>query len=182
MITETEVKSAEAWTPTERPSPEQIDDLVRDYLHGKKLREEFARDQAKQEAFLLHLVQTWGAVPAGAEKSRRLNGRLAEITVTRSDSIAVNGERVETLKEALEANGYGDFFSKLFARQEPKYEIVNGAEAALKEVALPRRLAEKVMNLFGRCITVKPKKPSLKVSIADPAKPAKKSRAKKGGE
>ena len=42
----------------------------------------------------------------------------------------------------------------------------------------PKRLAEKVLNLWGRCITVKPKKASLKVAIADPAKA---KRAKKGG-
>ena len=57
-----------------------------------------------------------------------------------------------------------------------KYEIVQGAESALKTEALPKRLAEKVLNLFGRCLTVKAKKPSLKVTIADPAKPAKKAR------
>lgn len=125
------------------------------------------------------LVQTWGSVPPNAEKSRRLNGRLAELTVTKSDSIDVNFDRVETLREALEANGRGDFFKRLFVVTS-KYQIVDGAETALKAEALSKRLAEKVLNLFGRCITVKAKKPSLKVTIADPAKPAKKSRPRKG--
>ena len=39
-----------------------------------------------------------------------------------------------------------------------------------------------MLNLWGRCISVKPKKPSLKVTLADPAKPAKKAkREKKAG-
>ena len=181
-IHEAEVKDASAWTPAERPTPEQIDDLVREYLANKKLREQFAEDLAKEEAHLVQLVQTWGAVPAGAEKSRRLSGRLAEITVTRSDTITIDADRVGTLRDSLYVNGHGAFFSKLFTQQPPKWELVKGADAALKEEQLPKRLAEKVLNLFGRCFTPKPQKPRLSVTMADPAKPAKKSRAKKGGE
>jgi hypothetical protein len=116
-------------------------------------------------------------VPAHAEKSRRLNGKLAELTVTKSDVITINDERVDDLFNALDANGYGSFFAKLFTERK-KWEIVDGAESALKKTSLPRRLAERVLSLFGRCISVKPKKPALKIVIADPAKPAKKSRKK----
>ena len=71
------------------------------------------------------------------------------------------------------------FFKRLFTLRS-KYEVVEGAEAALKAESLPKRLTEKVLNLWGRCIRVKAKKPSLKVVIADPAKPAKKQRGAKG--
>jgi hypothetical protein len=155
-----------------RPTPDFIDELARRYQTAK-----LDSIQAQQIAKLIEdeavaLVEQWGSVPPHAEKSRRLNGRLAELTITKSDAIAVSFERVEVLREALEADGRGEYFKKLFAKTE-KYEIVDGAENALREEALPKRLAEKVLNLFGRCITVKPKKPSLKVTIADPAKPAK---------
>ncbi len=99
-----------------------------------------------------------------------------ELTITKADTLVIVDERVNTLRDALLANGYGQFFQKLFAERK-KWEVVEGAEAALKAEALPKRLAEKVLNLWGRCITVKPKKPSLKVTLGDPAKPAK--RAKK---
>jgi hypothetical protein len=163
----------------DRPSPEVIDDLARNYLRAKAACDQCDDEFKVIEDQLVKLVQAWGAVPANAEKSRRLNGRLAELTVTKSDRITVNAERVETLRDALAANERGAYFSKLFAMQT-KYEVVEGAEAALKTEALPKRLAEKVLNLFGRCFTVTPKKPSLKVVVADPAKPAKKSRTKKG--
>jgi hypothetical protein len=172
-------KAADRVFGNERPSPEQIDDVVREYLRAKAMRESWAEDVADREACLLSLVMKWGIVPPNAEKSRRLNGRVAELTVTKSDTITINDERVETLKDALEANGHGEYFRKLFTLRS-KYEIVEGAEAALKVDSLPKRLSEKVLNLFGRCISVKAKKASLKAVIADPAKPAKK--AKKGGK
>lgn len=161
-----------------RPTPDQLDELARRYLAAKlaQLTASEAFKVIEDEA--IALVREWGTVPAHAEKSRRLAGRLSEFTVTKADTLTVIDERVDTLKDALEANGFGAFFGKLFAERR-KWEVVEGAEAALKAEALPKRLAEKVMNLWGRCITVKPKKPSLKVAIADPAKPAK--RAKKGG-
>jgi len=160
-----------------RPTPEFIDELARRYVDSKVKVSEAQALTSKLEAEAVELVTKWGIVPAHAEKSRRLAGRMAELTVTKSDSLVVNCERVETLREALEANGRPEFFKRLFAKVE-KYEIVDGAESALKEEALPKRLAEKVLNLFGRCINVKAKKPSLKVNIADPAKPARKPRAK----
>jgi hypothetical protein len=165
-------------TQEERPTPEQIDEWSRVYLGLLDQAHQIKQVIAEREAALMEIVKLWGAVPPNAEKSRRLNGRLAELTVTKSDTITVNFERVEMLREALEANGRGEYFKNLFSLNS-KYEIVDGAESALKTEALPKRLAEKVLNLFGRCINVKPKKPSLKVTIADPAKPAKKSRATK---
>jgi hypothetical protein len=160
-----------------RPTPEQIDELASRYLAAKlaQLAASEAFKAIEDEA--VALVQEWGTVPANAEKSRRLAGKRSEFTVTKADTLIIVDERVETLKDALYVNGYGAFFGKLFAERR-KWEVVEGAEAALKAESLPKRLSEKVLNLWGRCITVKPKKPSLKVVIADPAKPAK--RAKKG--
>jgi len=160
-----------------RPTPEFIDELAGRYQTAKANKLAATKAQEAIEAEAIDLVMNWGAVPAHAEKSRRLNGRLAELTVTKADIITINDERVETLREALEANGRGEYFKKLFALRS-KYEIVEGAESALKQESLPKRLAEKVLNLFGRCITVKPKKPSLSVTIADPAKPAKRAKKK----
>jgi len=164
-----------------RPSPEDVDLLASEYLGAKENAATAAANVQRLETVLVSMVQNWGTVPAHAEKSRRLQGKLAELTVTKADTLTIADDRVNDLKDALHSVGRLDFFHMLFA-QRVKWEIVEGAESALKEVALPKRLAERVMNLWGRCINVKPKKPSLKVTIADPAKPAKKARAKKGGE
>ena len=158
------------------PSPELIDELASRYLQAKEKAGEAQNTVAAIADEAIALVNAWGIVPAHAEKSRKLNGKRAEFTVTKADTLTVVDDRVETLKEALEANGYGEYFKKLFTLRS-KYEVVEGAEAALKSESLPKRLAEKVLNLWGRCIAVRPKKPMLKVVLADPAKPAK--RAKK---
>jgi hypothetical protein len=85
---------------------------------------------------------------------------------------------VNDLRDALASVGRQDFFKRLFTLRS-KWETVTDAETALREVSLPKRLAEKVLNLYGRCIDVKAKSPSLKVVMADPAKPAKPARAKR---
>jgi len=161
-----------------RPTAEQLDELARRYLAAKLAASTAAEAFKAVEHEAIALVKEWGFIPVHAEKSHRLLGKLSDFTLTKADTLTIIDERVELLKDALFVNGYGAFFAKLFSERK-KWEVVEGAEAALKAESLPKRLAERVMNLWGRCITVKPKKPSLKVSIADPAKPAK--RAKKGG-
>jgi len=161
-----------------RPTPETIDALAERYNRSKGILAAAKEDFSEIEQEAVDMVMNYGIVPAHAEKSRRLNGRLSELTVTKGDVLTINDERVETLKDALYVNGHGPFFHKLFA-QRLKWEVVEGAEEALKQETLGKRLSERVLNLWGRCISVKAKKPSLKVVIADPAKPAK--RAKKGG-
>lgn len=164
-----------------RPTPDQIDVKAQEYLAAKLSAALASAKFHDVEEELTQLVQQWGSIPPNAEMSRRLKGRVSELTVTRSNVITVLYERVVLLKEVLEANERGEFFKRLFAPQQ-KYELVNGAESALKAEPLPKRLAEKVMNLFGRCLDAKPKKPSLKVTVVDPEKPAKKPRAKKGAK
>lgn len=161
-----------------QPSPEFVDNLAKRYLAAKVMCAEAQATLGEVEKEATALVQEWGIVVPKAEQSRRLSGKLAVLTVTKSNTLTVLDDRVDTLRDALFVNGYGAFFTKLFAERK-KWEVVEGAEAALKAESLPKRLAEKVMNLWGRCIDVKAKKPSLKVQIADPAKPAK--RAKKAG-
>jgi len=161
-----------------RPTLDEIDALA-DRLHEAKNANILAANAFESlEDEAVRLVTTFGIVPPNAEKSRRLAGRLAELTVTKSDTITIDDARVIDLRDALATVGRNDFFKRLFTIHS-KIEIVEGAESVLKSESLPKRLAEKVLNMFGRCIQVKPKKPSLKVVIADPAKP-KKSRAKKG--
>jgi hypothetical protein len=168
-------RAAAAIVDGTKPTPEQIDDLAARHVHAKFAKAEASAQLEAIEVEAVALVEAWGTVPAHAEKSRRLAGKLSEFTVTRADTLTIIDDRVETLREALEANGFGEYFKRLFTLRS-KYEVVEGAEAALKSESLPKRLSEKVLNLWGRCITVKPKKPSLKVTLADPAQPAKKAK------
>lgn len=108
-------------------------------------------------------------------------GRHSELTLTKSDTITIDDGRVEDLKSALEANKRSDHFPRLFTLRS-KYEVVDGADQVMRTESVSKRLSEKILSLFGRCIQVKAKKPSLKVVMFDLSKPPKKSRAKKGGE
>lgn len=158
-----------------RPTLEEIDALADRLQEARnaKIQASSAFESLEDEA--VRIVTTFGIVPPNAEKSRRLNGRLAKLTVTKADTITIDDARVIDLRDALGTVGRNDFFKRLFTIHS-KFEIVEGAESVLKSESLPKRLAEKVLNMFGRCIQVKPKKPSLKVVIADPAKPAKKTK------
>lgn len=179
MTSETRSNMRDAETSV-RPTAAAIDDVAQRYEAAKLsvANEKELLAAIEQEA--IDMVMNFGVVPPHAEKSRRLVGRVAEMTVTRSDVLTIKDERVETLRDALEANGRGDFFARLFTLRS-KYEVVEGAEAALKSEPLPKRLSEKVLNLWGRCISVKPKKPALKV-VLGPAKPAKRAGKKEGTE
>lgn len=161
----------------ERPNPEQLDKLAVLYKAAKEDQAQANKVFEYIESQCIALVQMHGTTPPNAEKSRRLDGTLSEFQVTKSDTLTVIQERVKDLKDALAADGHPAFFDKLFA-EETKYAFVKGASNAFKEDSLPKRLAEKVMKLWSRCIDVKSKKPSLKVTLANPNKPAKK--AKKG--
>jgi hypothetical protein len=157
-----------------RPTPEGLDELAERYNVARLSLAAQRELVAGLEETAIALVNAWGVVVPRAEKSRRLTGKLSEFTVTKADTLTIDDSRVETLKDALYVNGYGPFFHKLFAERK-KWEVIEGAEALFKSESLPKRLSEKVLNLWGRCIGVKAKKPSLRVTLADPAKPAKKA-------
>jgi hypothetical protein len=164
---------------TLRPTPETIDHLAARWQQAKDelTATKAAFESIEQEG--IDMVTRFGVVPPYAEKSIRLSGATAELTVTRADSITLDEPRVGDLRNALYANNREALFHTLFGMRT-KYELLEGAAGAVKGAKLPKRLATRVMNMFARCFDVKSKKPSLKVVIADPAKPAKKQRGAKG--
>lgn len=163
---------------TDRPTADQLDKLATLYSAAKADQAAANKVFAYIESGCISLVQKHGAASPNAEKSRRLDGTLSEFMVTKSDTLTVIQDRVKDLKDALAADGHPAFFDKLFV-ESTKFEFVKGAADAFKGDSLPKRLTEKVLKLWGRCIDVKSKKPSLKVTLATPNKPAKK--AKKAG-
>ena len=181
-MSETALAAVNSASPAQaRPTPAHIDEIAERYLTAKVAvtRVQAIFSAIEQEA--VELVTNYGIVPAHAEKSRRLVGKLAELTVTKSDTLTINDERVEMLRDALAANRREELFPRLFTLRS-KYEVVEGADQLIRTESLSKRLSEKILSLWGRCISVRPKKPSLRVTILDPSAPAKKSRRKKGGE
>jgi|GEM_PF-1609904 hypothetical protein len=164
-----------------RPTAEQIDELAKRYNDADAVCAVTDKAFKAIEKEAIDLVTAWGVVPPKAESSRRIEGKLAKLTVTTGSSIAIDESRVEDLRQALVANERSEFFAKLF-QPRIKHELVEGADVALKTEPLNKRLAEKVLALFGRCFKAKKKAPSLKVELLIPTPKAKKPRKPKVGE
>lgn len=162
-----------------RPTLDEIDDMVTVF--------EELRDQAEiaDELYdnarlrLLDLVLEWGDVPAKAEHSRRLIGKLTISTVTTGNTVEVKEIAVEELHKAMAANGHLGLFAEMFATKPVKWQLLKDAEVALRTAKLPKRLVKTFTALYARCFDVRKKSPSLKVERIK-VKPAK--AAKKGGQ
>lgn len=160
---------------------DQIDECILEFESAQRLfaaaKETF--DQAKQQ--LTTIVQAHGSTPDGAEQSKRIIGRRNKATVTVGNSTSVNEEGVHELLGYLTKQERPEVFDKLFVA-ETKFKLLDSARNVLAAIKLPKTVHERVLSLFGRCIDVKPKAPALKVDVIVPEKPARKARAKRGGE
>lgn len=157
-----------------RPTLEEIDDMVTVF---EQLRDEAElADDAYENAKLrlIDLVMDWGDVPAKAEHSRRLIGRLTTSTVTLGNTIEIKENSVEDLSKAMFSNGYGVLFTEMFATKPVKWQLLKNAEVALRTAKLPKRLVKIFTALYARCFDVRQKSPSLKVARIKPAKAVKK--------
>lgn len=153
------------------PTPEEIDNEIVAYevAVGAASIADLAVKKAKER--LIFLADNFGSVPAHAEQSKRVCGRRNTLTVTRGTTVTVNEPAVAELKEYL-TGPTAQIFPLLFA-QTIKHTLVEGARDVLKKLSLPRRLEEKVLSLFGRCIDLKAKSPSVKIEVIKPEKPTK---------
>lgn len=124
------------------------------------------------------LVQAQGHVPAGAEESKRIVGRRSVATITIAKATTVREQGVAELEKYLSSNGLEALFDALFATNV-KHTLQKSAHDVLRSVQIRKPEAEKISGLFGKCIDVKPKSPSLKVESIVPEKPARTPRGKK---
>jgi hypothetical protein len=169
--------------PPVKPTPEQVDEMASKYnlCDAACLQAEKVFDVVEGEC--IELVKLFGVVPPNAENSRRLEGRLSELTVTIGNTIHIDEARVQDMKAALEANGYGHIFLNLFAPRI-RHELVKDADTAILAAAMNKRLTEKIQALFGRCFEAKKKAPSLKVKqiVVKPVKKQRKAEPQKAAE
>jgi hypothetical protein len=159
-----------------RPSLEEIDDMVTVF---EQLRDDAEiADELYENAKLrlIDLVLEWGDVPAKAEQSRRLIGRLTVSTVTIGNTVEIKKSAVEELQQAMAANRRGQLFTQMFATKPVKWQLLKNAGVALHTAKLPKRLIEKFTTLYARCFDVRKNSPSLKVTRikVEAAKAAKK--------
>lgn len=132
--------------------PPTIDDHAADYLELKRNLTDATTMLEDKKAELIKLCEKSGTVPAGAEKSLRLEGDKYEITVSFGQSTSIDPDAVEKLKGEVTPS----VFKKLF-RSKLTYLIAPTAQAALDSLPKPIRA------LFGKVQITKPKAPSLSV-------------------
>lgn len=162
----------------DRPTPAQIDDLV---LHFETIRDELELADERYENCkedMIALVQRFGSVPAGAEKSVRLEGRVNVLTVTAGNTSSIDDSAVVDLFNAMKANKKVSLFYQMFF-ERMKYEERKDAAVHLRTAKLSKRLVKLFTDLYARCTKTKKKSPSLRIERID-AKLTKKP-AKKGG-
>jgi hypothetical protein len=174
-----EAESAEKSNEKFRPTLEEIDDMVTVFeeLRDQSELADEAYDNARLR--LLDLVLEWGEVPAKAEQSRRLIGKLTTATATIGNTVEVKDDAVSALQKAMTANGRQELFLQMFATKPVKWQLLKDAEVALRTAELPKRLVKTFTALYARCFDVRKKSPSLKVERVK-VKPVK--AAKKGGK
>ncbi len=172
-----EMPTAEQTKTRKPPTPREIDVLVECFEEVRDKVELADEDFENAKLELIQLVQQFGAVPAKAESSVRLEGALTFATVTTASTMTLKDDRVATLKSAMEANGHEAIFEEMFS-ERTKYALNKGAAIKLKAAKLSQRLSEKYTRLYALCFDVKKKSPSLTV---DRFEDVEKKASKKGG-
>jgi hypothetical protein len=159
------------------PTPDEIDLEIVAYevAVGAASIAEVAVKAAKER--LIFLADSFGTIPPHAELSKRLSGRRNTLTVTRGFTTSVNEPAIADLK-FYHDDHHLNFFDRLFAVQT-KHQMIEGARDVLKTISLPKRVNEKVLSLFGRCIDMKPIAPKVKIEVIKQEKAAKRTRTGK---
>ncbi len=159
------------------PTVAEIDFMIQNYETIKTTYEVAKAELDRARDHMILMVEKFGHRPPHAEQSKRLHGTRNTATATTGTSVVVNESAVYDLQ--LYLVDLPAIFSRLFNRQT-KHTLVEGAHDVLKEIELPRRKHEKILSLFGRCIEIKTKAPSLKIEIVKAEKPTAKPRSNKG--
>jgi hypothetical protein len=140
--------------PKDKPLvlPPSIDDHAVEYLSLKATADAVAEQLKAKKKELLKLVNKTGEVPAGAEKSLRVEGDLYEVTVTYGQSTSIDVAKLRALRAQVPVS----IFNKLF-KSDTSYIAAPTAPTALASLAKPLR------TLFASIFIIKPRDPSLKV-------------------
>ncbi len=155
-----------ATAPTS-PSNKHLDVIqfefnCRQYLHQRGLLE-IAKTQCDAlKPLIIADVERFGLVPTNAEKSRRIDGRDFVATLTTGDGIEVNDAAALELEILLSKARQSKVFPSLFTRRT-EYSLVAGAGRIIEHTKWPKRWADEIRNLYGRCFTANKRTPILKV-------------------
>jgi hypothetical protein len=155
------------------PEKKEIDALAALYLESKANVDKAAEGVAVLRDQLTDMVNEHGFVPKGAKKSKRLLGDEHEITLSRGQSIEVDGTAVMRIRAALKTSGLSKFFRKLF-RREVIYVLADGAHQFMVEHCMPADVG----RYFAEAVMIRENSPYLKVEpVKEEAAAGKKGKA-----
>jgi hypothetical protein len=157
---------------------DEIDSCCNEFASAERLLDsaQAVYDIAKRA--LIAVVKEHGTVPPGADESRRVLGRRNQATITIGKVTTVREDGVREIEDYLTNIGLPTVFDRLFATNT-KHTLHKSAHEVLAALQLRKPEQEKVASLYGRCIDVKPKAPSLRVDIVTAEKPVRTPRAEK---
>ena len=136
--------------------PLSVDQHAEAYLTLKAHHEASGEALELKKAELLKLVNKTGEIPAGADKSLRLEGDEYVITASYGHSSSIDNDVVGKIRTALAENRTPSLFGKLFKVRE-SYQVSPVAMAIVESLPKP------VQKLFALVMKTKPRDPSLKV-------------------
>jgi hypothetical protein len=157
----------------EIPTKQEIDALCQLYLDADVNVEQAKQTRAMFADQIIDAIRDHGFLPKRATKSRRIEGEEFQATLSKSQSVEVNGTEVLRLRAFLDGKGLSRWFRKLFKR-EPVYVLRERAQevvAKMRDLGAPSDL----QTLFSGALDIKDNSPSLKV---EPKAEPKKKEAK----
>ena len=131
-------------------SPQQLDDTA-------ARLEEISLEEEKLRSKLFEQVQEFGFTPPKADKSKRLEGSLYQLTVTRGVSTDIKDAAVEQIRQACPVT----LFDRLF-RTVTKFKLAEGAALILAS-RLPADAPRNLRMLWARAVETKATAPRLRI-------------------
>ncbi len=160
---------------TTRPSASEIDDLAWNYQAQKAVADTAQEKLNLLRRELVDLVETFGAVPPRASKSKRLSGARYDVTASFPQRVDVDKHAAEKLHLACLSAGRPSLFKKLF-RRETVYMLAKGARELVTQRSLPEGAPRNLRALFYRALEVEALSPGLDVELKRGLKDAGASR------
>jgi len=151
---------------TAAPTKQELDTLAQLYVDAKAQAKNATDTATAFRNQLDAMVILHGFCPAGATKSRRMEGYLYIVTRSSGQRVEVNGTQIQSFKSWLKENSLSRLFSKLF-RLRSVYVMSEDAQAVANEFLAKMQNkkfdAEQFSSLFHQCFSIESNSSTIKV-------------------
>ncbi|MDR3723294.1 MAG: hypothetical protein P4K83_02240 [Terracidiphilus sp.] len=149
-----------------RPIPEKVDEMCLDFDTKKSTAEAAQQKLSEAKGILLTAIEAYGYQPAGAPKTKRLEGGIYIADQTTGSSNEIVEAKVNELRSELSRLTLSKVFPQLFATVTT-HSLMKNAASTLKIYigGLDSETQAHVLGIFAQCINVKVKAPSVSVDL-----------------